>query len=131
MESSNSPDSITPLLESEQSTLVSCRKHLEYRSTYKQEKGSYYSTGETDHEEAEKGAEVNSPIEQVALTVATTDDPSLPVFTFSVGARIAFMHYTFVSQSVLLIQKRTSYYHCGLSANRCSTNRAFYGSSPA
>jgi OPT family oligopeptide transporter len=84
MESSNSPDSITPLLESEQSTLVSCRKHLEYRSTYKQEKGSYYSTGETDHEEAEKGAEVNSPIEQVALTVATTDDPSLPVFTFRV-----------------------------------------------
>lgn len=37
-----------------------------------------------DHDEAENGEELNSPIEQVALTVPTTDDPSLPVFTFRV-----------------------------------------------
>ncbi|KAK4842826.1 hypothetical protein QYF36_000557 [Acer negundo] len=28
------------------------------------------------------GADENSPIDQVALTVPTTDDPSLPTFTF-------------------------------------------------
>ncbi|CAJ1965274.1 unnamed protein product [Sphenostylis stenocarpa] len=36
--------------------------------------------GETEKEEEEE--EENSPIKQVALTVATSDDPSLPVLTF-------------------------------------------------
>jgi OPT family oligopeptide transporter len=63
---------------------VHCSVAFGYRSPKKEEEGPHYSTEQMDHEEAENGEEVNSPIEQVALTVPTTDDPSLPVFTFRV-----------------------------------------------
>lgn len=44
-----------------------------------------------DTAQEEKEVEDQSPIEEVALVVLVTDDPSLPVFTFRVWV-LGFIH---------------------------------------
>ncbi|GAY53758.1 hypothetical protein CUMW_151450 [Citrus unshiu] len=66
----------------------------------------------------------NSPIEQVALTVPTTDDPSLQTFTFRTSL---IMHPPFISQPILLVPPRASLYLLHLRSNRRRSTRLSHG----